>query len=90
MPEMMALRKLVSEKYTELYEQKEEVPGFRAAVNAFDAFLANPANRNFVGDYVNTTGDIIMSDREAAAFMMVLSEFMEKGEPLYSSGETEK
>ena len=75
MPEIMALRKAVSKKYSELYEKNNEVPGYREAVYAFDEFLKDPNNKDFIGDYVNHTHDLIASDREAAAFMMVLAEF---------------
>ena len=57
--------------YNFLYENDNNVAGYREAVTAFDEFLKE--NKNFVCEFVQYRGDFISSDREAAAFMFALS-----------------
>ena len=58
-------------EYNFLYENDNNVAGYREAVTAFDEFLKE--NKNFVCDFVKYRGDFISIDREAAAFMFALS-----------------
>ena len=64
------------EKYENIYETiyaaRDNVPGFDEAVDSFCLFL----NSNFelVCAFDKCRGDVISSDREAAAFMFALKE----------------
>lgn len=66
------LEKFNSE-YNFLYDNRDQVAGFHEAVNAFDSFLES--HKSFVSEFVRFRGDIISSDREAAAFMFALESF---------------
>ena len=65
--------KQFQDEYNFLYENDNNVAGYREAVAAFDEFLKE--NKNFVCEFVQYRGDFISSDREAAAFMFALSEW---------------
>lgn len=67
------LEKFNSE-YNFLYDNRDCVAGFSEAVDAFDSFLES--HKSFVSEFVRFRGDIISSDREAAAFMFALESFM--------------
>lgn len=56
--------------YDLLYDNDNRVAGYYEAVDAFDEFLKN--HRDFIIEFVKFHGDIISSDREAAAFMFAL------------------
>ena len=58
-------------EYNFLYENNNNVAGYREAVAAFDEFLSN--NKNFVCEFIKYRGDFMSSDRETAAFMFALS-----------------
>lgn len=60
------------ENYTFLYDVMDKVAGFNEAVKAFDEFLKE--NKEFVSEFAEFRGDIIASDREAAAFMFTLED----------------
>ena len=64
--------KQFKKEYNFLYENDNNVAGYREAVAAFDEFLSE--NKNFVCEFVKYRGDFISSDREAAAFMFALSD----------------
>lgn len=51
----------------------KEVAGQREAAAAFDDFLKQ--HGDFVREFVNYRGDVISSDREAAAFMFTMDDF---------------
>lgn len=51
----------------------KEVAGQREAAGAFDDFLKE--HRDFVCEFVKYRGDVISSDREAAAFMFTMADF---------------
>lgn len=68
--------KLFRTNYTFLYEHKNAVAGYREAVEAFDEFVKEEKNKQFVCDFVTYRGDFISSDREAAAFMFTLCDLM--------------
>lgn len=62
------------EEYDFCYENRDNVAGFREAVEAFDAFCkASEHNAAFVREFCAYRDDFISSDREAAAFMFALS-----------------
>ena len=60
------------EEYAFLYDHHDNVTGFDEAVDSFDGFLQNEKNVSFVRDFAAYRGDVISSDREAAAFMFAL------------------
>ena len=60
------------EEYAFLYEHRDNVAGFDEAVDGFDGFLQNETNAGFVREFAAYRGDVISSDREAAAFMFAL------------------
>lgn len=51
----------------------KEVAGQREAAMAFDYFLKQ--HGDFVCEFVKYRGDVISSDREAAAFMFTMDDF---------------
>lgn len=53
--------------------KNKEVAGQREAAAAFDDFLKQ--HGDFVREFVNYRGDVISSDREAAAFMFTVDDF---------------
>lgn len=63
------------EEYNFLYDNNDNVAGYREAVEAFDEFLPN--QKEFVMEFNYYRGDIISSDREAAAFMFALDDMTE-------------
>ena len=60
------------EEYTLLYDHRDNVAGFGEAVDSFDDFIKSEANAGFVKEFAAYRGDIVSSDREAAAFMFAL------------------
>ena len=66
-----AFERQFKKEYNFLYENDNNVAGYKEAVAAFDEFLNN--NKNFVCEFIKYRGDFISSDREAAAFMFALS-----------------
>jgi len=64
-----------NKEYAFLYDAAKNgayVAGYNEAVAAFDVFVT--CQPEFVRGFVKYRGDIISSDREAAAFMFALSE----------------
>lgn len=61
-------------EYDFLYKNRDRVAGFDEAVRAFDEFVKT--HRDFVAEFVAYRHDFISSDREAAAFMFVLSDMI--------------
>ena len=66
--------KKFNEEYDFCYEHYDRVAGFGEAVKAFDDFLNGDVGgfKNFVAEFVKYRGDIVSSDREAAAFMFAM------------------
>ncbi len=62
-----------NEIYSELYEARDNVAGFKEAVSFFDEFVKQQSE--FVGEFVKFRGDLITSDREAASFAYALEEY---------------
>ena len=62
-----------NKEYDFLYNSEEYVAGYDEAVDAFDEFLED--HTEFVSDFCRYRGDVISSDREAAAFMFALESF---------------
>lgn len=54
-------------------KHNREVAGQREAAAAFDDFLKQ--HGDFVREFVNYRGDVISSNREAAAFMFTMDDF---------------
>lgn len=68
--------KKFDDNYDFLYDASRngsEVAGQREATDAFDDFLKQ--HRDFVCEFVKYRGDVISSDREAAAFMFTMADF---------------
>ena len=61
-----------NKNYAELYEA-DNVAGFAEAVLFFDEFVKS--HGDFVGKFAKYRGDLITSDREAAAFAYALEDF---------------
>ena len=61
-------------EYKFLYENRDRVAGYDEAVTAFDEFLKT--NKEFVREFVLFRGDLVSSDREAAAFMFAMEKYM--------------
>ena len=61
-------------EYSFLYKNDDRVAGYREAVEEFDRYLNNDVGgfRKFVAEFVEYRGDVVSSDREAAAFMFAL------------------
>lgn len=57
-------------EYEFLYDNNDNVAGYREAVDTFDEFLK--VHQDFVSQFAKYRGDFISSDREAAAFMFAL------------------
>ena len=66
------------EEYAFLYDHRDNVAGYDEAVDCFDEFLKNEANVSFVREFAAYRGDVVSSDREAAAFMFALDELTGK------------
>lgn len=62
--------KRFAKEYKFLYDNRDNVAGYREAVGAFDDFAKT--HGGFVCEFVKFRGDFISSDREAAAFMFAL------------------
>jgi hypothetical protein len=61
-------------EYDFLYNSKSYVAGYDEAVEAFDNFLQT--NKGFIKEFILYRGDFISSDREAAAFMFTLENYL--------------
>ena len=66
--------KKFNQEYSFLYEHKDNVAGFREAVEYGDHFISK--NPEFVGEFVRYRGDFISSDREVAAFMFAMEPYL--------------
>lgn len=64
-----------AEEYKFLYDNYDHVAGEDEAVDAFDEFL--PKHKEFVREFDKYRGDLITSDREAAAFMFALYDIID-------------
>lgn len=58
------------EEYELLYHHQDNIAGYEEAVSAFDEYVE--ANPDFLSRFNAFRGDVISSDREAAAFMFAL------------------
>lgn len=65
--------KQFNKEYEFMYDNNDNVAGEREAIEAFDEFL--PHHKEFVNQFNKHRGDIITSDREAAAFMFSMEHF---------------
>ena len=66
-----AFERQFQKEYNFLYENDDNVAGYKEAVAAFDEFLSE--NKNFVCEFFKYRAVFISSDREAAAFIFALS-----------------
>lgn len=67
-------------EYNFLYDCRGYVSGYDEAVSAFDRFQADHAD--FVREFAQYRGDVISSDREAAAFMFAMDSLDDPGPDL--------
>lgn len=66
-----------NKEYGFLYDAFDRVAGFNEAVSSFDKLIKNNASfKAFVAEFAQHRGDMITSDREAAAFMYVLTDMV--------------
>lgn len=65
-----AFAKQFAKEYDFLYDNGDNIAGYREAVDFFDEFLKR--HSGFVGEFAKYRGDFISSDREAAAFAFAL------------------
>ena len=63
-----------NQEYSFLYEHKDNVAGYREAVEYGDHFISK--NKDFVAEFVKYRGDFISSDREVAAFMFAMEHYL--------------
>ena len=62
-------------EYKFLYDNYDRVAGYEEAVTAFDEeFLPN--HKEFVREFCKYRGDLITSDRECAAFMFAMENYL--------------
>lgn len=64
-------------EYNFLYDCRGYVAGYDESVSAFDRFQADHAD--FVREFAQYRGDVVSSDREAAAFMFALDSLADSG-----------
>ena len=64
-----------NDEYSFLYDNYDNVAGYMEAVEAFDEFIKN--HKDFVVEFSLYRGDLVLSDREAAAFMFAMEKYME-------------
>lgn len=69
--DMRRFAKQFAKEYNFLYNNNDNVAGYRDAVDFFDGFVKH--HGDFVGDFAKYRGDFISSDREAAAFAFALA-----------------
>ena len=62
------------ENYKFLYDNNDNVAGYREALEDGDKFIKD--NPNFIGEFVKYRGDFISSDREVVAFMFTLEDMI--------------
>lgn len=67
-----------SDNYDTLYDRQGPVAGYDDAVDGFDRIVS--AHPNLVGAFDRWRGDVISSDREAAALMFAINDAREGGE----------
>lgn len=65
-----------NKEYEFLYNNNDNVVGYDEALEKGDEFLLNPKYKDFIVDFIKYRGDFIVSDREVAAFMFALSEYL--------------
>lgn len=69
--------KQFNKEYEFLYDNNNNVTGYKEAVETFDKLLdTNESFQKLVGEYANYIGDFISSNREACAFIFALETFM--------------
>lgn len=64
--------KQFEKEYSFLYEHRDNVAGYREAVEDFDKAMRLEWFRDLVSEFARFRGDLITSDREAAAFCFAL------------------
>ena len=73
--------KQYKKEYDFLFKYEDDVPGFEEAIEFFCSFSKN--NPNFVREFCDYIDDLIISDREAAAFAFALEALETEQKPEY-------
>lgn len=64
--------------YEWLYNGGDQISDYPSLYEEFDARIQNDANfKTFVGEFCNFIGDLIISDREEAAFILTLYDMID-------------
>lgn len=61
-------------EYNFLYDNNDNVAGYREAVEFGDKFMTE--HNDFVGEFTKYRGDLLTSDREVAAFAFALEKYL--------------
>ena len=69
--DVAAMLERFDKEYEFLYENRDNVAGYDEAVTAFDQHLKNDSFKKILKEFIIYRGDIISSDREAAAYMFM-------------------
>ena len=69
--DVAAMLERFDKEYEFLYENRDNLAGYDEAVTAFDQHLKNDSFKKILKEFIIYRGDIISSDREAAAYMFM-------------------
>lgn len=61
-------------EYNFLYDNRDNVAGYREALEEWNSFVEN--NKVFIKEFILYRGDLLTSDREIVAFMFAMEKYM--------------
>ena len=73
--DMNAFLDKFNKEYDFLYKNHDRVAGYEEARDYFDEWVKKPESKEFMKKFFEIRGDIVSSDREAAAFAFALESF---------------
>lgn len=73
--DMNAFLDKFNKEYDFLYKNRDRVAGYDEARDYFDEWVKKPESKEFMKKFFEIRGDIVSSDREAAAFAFALESF---------------
>lgn len=73
--DMNAFLDKFNKEYDFLYKNRDRVAGYEEARDYFDEWVKKPESKEFMKKFFEIRGDIVSSDREAAAFAFALESF---------------
>ena len=73
--DMKAFLDKFNKEYDFLYKNRDRVAGYEEARDYFDEWVKKPESKEFMKKFFEIRGDIVSSDREAAAFAFALESF---------------